>query len=266
MIAIGLFLLAILITGIFGGKTKTDNKKPAEVKSAKTEVSVPTISDSPTPLPTSSIPSDKESAQIVKVVDGDTISVLLNGKNEIIRIIGINTPETVDPRKNVECFGKEASDKAKSYFENAQNKAWLEEDPTQGDKDKYQRLLRYVFTDNGQTDYGHRIISEGYAYEYTYNTPYKYQTSYRQAQEYAQNNKLGLWADEACSQINQLQISNDKSTDIKQGSRSIEGDRDCKDFKTQKEAQEFFISQGGPGSDPHKLDQDKDGAACESLP
>lgn len=43
-------------------------------------------------------------------------------------------------------------------------------------------------------------------------------------------------------------------------------DRDCSDFSTQKEAQAFFEANGGPARDPHKLDQDKDGVACETLP
>ncbi len=261
-VAIVLFLFVILITGIFGGKTKTNNKKPAEVKSAQTEAAAPAISDSPAV----SILSDKQPAEVLKVIDGDTIAVSINGQKQTIRIIGINTPETVDPRKTVECFGAEASNKAKEYFKDMEYKVWLKEDSTQGDKDKYQRLLRYVFTDDGSQDYGLQMIKDGYAYEYTYNTPYKYQDEYKKAQADAQIKKLGLWADDACSQINQLQISNDKSTNIKQGSRIIEEDRDCLDFKTQKEAQDFFISQGGPASDPHKLDQDKDGVACESLP
>ena len=263
MVGIGLFLFAILITGIFGGKTKTNDKKSVEVKSAKTEISNFPTSNSPTVLPTSLISSNKEFAQIVKVVDGDTITVSIDGKIETIIIIGINTPETVDPRKTVECFGKEASDKAKSYFENAQNNVWLEDDPGQGDRDKYQRLLRYVFTDNGQDDYGIMMISEGYAYEYTYSTPYKYQAIYKDAQIYAQNNKLGLWADEACR--TQVPASNSK-LQIPNSNKTIEGDKDCSDFKTQRQAQEFFIANGGPQSDPHKLDQDKDGVACESLP
>ena len=172
-VAISLFLFAILIAGIFEGKTKTNDKKPAEVKSAQTEINkTSVISESPTV----SISSDKQPAEVLKVVDGDTISVLLNGKKQTIRIIGINTPETVDPRRTVECFGAEASNKAKEYFKDMGYKVWLKEDPSQGDKDKYQRLLRYVFTDNGATDYGLMMISEGFAYEYTYNTPYKYQT------------------------------------------------------------------------------------------
>ena len=123
-VAIGLFLFVILITGIFGGETKTNDKKPAEVKSAQTEVAVPIIRDSPTPSSFQDLtPSDKQEAEVLKVIDGDTISVLLNGKNETIRIIGINTPETVDPRKTVECLGVEASNKANEYFKDIEGKA-----------------------------------------------------------------------------------------------------------------------------------------------
>ncbi|OGH37400.1 MAG: hypothetical protein A3B44_01975 [Candidatus Levybacteria bacterium RIFCSPLOWO2_01_FULL_38_21] len=260
-----LVLFIILITGIFGRETKTNDRKPAEVKSAKTEISSFPTNDSPTPPPTSSISNDKEFAQIVKVVDGDTITVSLNGKNETIRVIGINTPETVDPRKTVECFGLEASNKAKEYFKDKEYRVWLEEDKTQGGRDKYQRLLRYVFTDKGTQDYGLMMISEGYAYEYTYSTPYKYQTSYRRAQGKAESEKLGLWADGACNGSTS-QVAGSSTSQVGSSSKAIEGDKDCKDFATQKEAQDFFISHGGPASDSHKLDQDKDGVACESLP
>ena len=107
------------------------------------------------------------------------------------------------------------------------------------------------------------MIKTGYAYEYTYNIPYKYQTIYKDAQIYAQNNKLGLWTDDACR--TQVPASNSK-LQIPNSNKTIGGDKDCSDFKTQKEAQEFFIANGGPANDPHKLDQDKDGIACESLP
>jgi len=257
-VAIGLFLFVILITGIFGGKIRTNDKKPAEVKSAQTF---------PTPSSFQSlIPADKQQAEVLKVIDGDTISVLLNGEKQTIRIIGINTPETVDPRKTVECFGKEASDKAKNYFENLENNVWLEKDESQGDRDKYQRLLRYIFTNNGAFDYGLMMIKTGYAYEYTYSIPYKYQEIYKDAQIYAQNNKLGLWADNACSGQRTSASSTSSSPARNSSGKSIGGDKDCSDFKTQQEAQDFFILQGGPASDPHKLDQDKDGVACESLP
>lgn len=85
--------------------------------------------------------------KVSQVVDGNTIKVDLNGTIETIRLIGINTPETVDPRKPVECFGKEASDKAKALLSNTN--VSLEADPTQGERDKYGRLLRYVFMEDG---------------------------------------------------------------------------------------------------------------------
>lgn len=146
---------------------------------------------SPTPLP-------KGEVIVTKVVDGDTIHVKLNGNDTTIRIIGIDTPETVDPRKPVQCMGKEASTRAKKLL---MGKAvYLEPDLTQGDKDKYGRLLRYVFI-NGSDDYGLGAILEGLAHEYTYDVPYKYQTEYKNAEKAAREAKVGLWADNACSSL-----------------------------------------------------------------
>lgn len=134
--------------------------------------------------------------KVSKVVDGDTLAVEINGQEETLRLIGINTPETVDPRKPVECFGKEASNKAKEILSDKVVK--LEEDPTQGNTDKYNRLLRYVYLEDG-TNFNKLMIEEGYAYEYTYNTPYKYQSDFKLAQQKAEKEKRGLWADDACA-------------------------------------------------------------------
>ncbi len=130
--------------------------------------------------------------EVVKVVDGDTIDVLINGEIERIRMIGINTPETVDPRRPVECFGVEASNKAKELLQGKM--VSLESDASQGDSDKYNRLLRYVFI-NGEINFNLAMIKQGYAYEYTYNLPYKYQAEFKTAQKLAESNKLGLWGD-----------------------------------------------------------------------
>lgn len=134
--------------------------------------------------------------QVVKVVDGDTIKVEKDGKVSTIRLIGINTPETKDPRKPVECFGVEASNKMISLVNN-QN-VELENDDSQDNKDKYGRILRYVFLTNG-TNVNYLMIKEGYAYEYTYNTPYKYQKKFKDAQSWAQQKNLGLWSPKNCS-------------------------------------------------------------------
>lgn len=127
---------------------------------------------------------------VVKVVDGDTIDVSIDGKTQRIRLIGINTPETVDPRMPVECFGRESSNKAKALLNGM--KVYLEADATQGELDKYNRLLRYVFLEDG-SDFNLLMIKEGYAYEYTYNLPYKYQSEYKEAQKEAEKAKSGLW-------------------------------------------------------------------------
>jgi micrococcal nuclease len=133
---------------------------------------------------------------VMKVVDGDTIKVNINGTVETIRLIGINTPETVDPRKSVECFGVEASNKAKELLTG--KKVRLENDSTQGERDKYGRLLRYVWMEDG-TFFNKKMIGDGYAHEYTYNVPYKYQKEFKQAQAEAESAKRGLWADDACN-------------------------------------------------------------------
>ncbi len=128
--------------------------------------------------------------EVVKVVDGDTLDVLIEGKVERLRLIGINTPETVDPRKTVECFGVEASNKAKSLLTG--KKIYLEKDTSQGERDKYNRLLRYVFLEDG-TNFNLLMIREGYAYEYTYDVPYLYQTEFKNTQKEASIRKVGLW-------------------------------------------------------------------------
>lgn len=133
--------------------------------------------------------------QVIKVVDGDTIKVLVDGKLETIRLIGMDTPEIVDPRKPVQCFGREASDKAKEILNGVQ--VYLESDSSQGERDKYDRLLRYVILADG-TNYNKLMIEQGYAHEYTYNLPYKYQMEFKQAEEQARIDQVGLWAPNTC--------------------------------------------------------------------
>lgn len=206
--------------------------------------------------------------QVVKVIDGDTITVSKDGVSKTLRLIGINTPETVDPRKPVECFGNEASNKAKELLNGKQVK--LEVDPTQGELDKYQRLLRYVFLPDG-TNFNKLMIEQGYAYEYTYNLPYKYQAEFKQAEKESREVKKGLWADGVClikptstTPANTQQTVSPPTPDGKYiCSRNA---YNCSDFITQVEAQTAFLACGGTNNDIHQLDRDKDGEVCESLP
>lgn len=134
--------------------------------------------------------------KVVSVMDGDTVKVSLSGKIQTVRLIGIDTPETVDPRKPVQCFGREASDKTKATL--AGQMVRLESDSTQGNLDKYQRLLRYVFLVDG-TSFDEMMVAQGYAHEYTYNLPYKYQAEFRTAQAAAEKAQLGFWNPSTCN-------------------------------------------------------------------
>lgn len=153
----------------------------------------------------------QELYEVVNVVDGDTLDVSINGKIERLRLIGINTPETVDPRRPVQCFGVQASNKAKEFLSG--KSIALESDPTQGERDKYDRLLRYIHLSDGR-NFNELMISEGYAYEYTYDLPYKYQQEFKQAEADARQSGRGLWAEGVCT---------DSTSDASTSTCSIKG-------------------------------------------
>jgi len=110
--------------------------------------------------------------------------------------IGIDTSETVDPRKPVECFGREASARAYELLDG--QAVLLEEDPSQGDVDRYGRALRYIWMADGRL-FNLEMLAQGYAFEYTYNLPYKYQAQFKQAERDAGEQGRGLWAPDACN-------------------------------------------------------------------
>ena len=263
-IVIAIMSIIILILGfslLIGDKGKTEQN----VAGVQTDPSSTAVSKD---IPTSRTDT-RQKATLVKVVDGDTIAVSISGKNETVRIIGIDTPEVVDKIKTVECFGKEASDFARLTLQDNKT-VLLEYDPTQGERDKYNRLLRYVWINSGETDFGKLIIEGGYASEYTYNLPYKYQNEYKQAERKAREAKKGLWADDICIEItgSSEQEKTQTAPIDHQPMLSTSGeDKDCSDFATHAQAQAYFESKGGsPTNNVDRLDSDHDGIACESLP
>lgn len=122
--------------------------------------------------------------KVTRVVDGDTIEI---EGGEHVRYIGIDTPETVDPRKPVQCFGVEASAKNKELVEGKMVR--LEKDVT--DRDKYNRLLRYVYV--GDLFINLELVKQGFAYSYSYPPDIKYQDQIIKAQQEAREAKRGLW-------------------------------------------------------------------------
>jgi|GEM_PF-2162384 len=199
------FLLFFILTGIFAHTTmplsapvltrtpaNTDiNQAAIKIKQKNNKKIGETLKDTQN-FQESVISSQNTAAgiyMVTRIVDGDTLDVKINGKIERIRLIGINAPELS------KCFGLQASNKAKELLTG--KNVLLESDESQGDKDKYGRLLRYVFFEDG-TNFNKLMVSEGYAREYTYHLPYKYQQEFRQAQKKAMKAKKGLWGDNVC--------------------------------------------------------------------
>ncbi len=137
-----------------------------------------------------------QEVKLIRVVDGDTLLLNINGKKERVRLVGMDAPESVKPNTPVECFGKEASEHLKDLVQG--KKLVFLSDPSQDSRDRFHRLLGYVFAD--QENLAEKMIYDGYAYEYTYNRsyPYQYQSIFRKAEREARENERGLWAPHAC--------------------------------------------------------------------
>lgn len=185
LFAIGGFVL--LVAGIFIGATfRTGNAIPSPEQQTpvspvyKSDGAVADTASEASPL-----------VKVTRVVDGDTIDVAIDGKTERVRYIGIDTPETVDPRKPVQCFGVEASRKNKELVEGKMVR--LEKDIT--DRDRYNRLLRYVWV--GDTFINQELVAQGFASSYSYPPNIKYQDLFVATQKKAREEGLGLWS--ACA-------------------------------------------------------------------
>lgn len=127
--------------------------------------------------------------RVLSVVDGDTIKVNVRGKTESVRLLAIDTPETVDPRKTVQCFGNEATSRMKSLVSGKYVK--LVDDISQGNRDKYSRLLRYAYLEDG-TFINRLMVAEGYATSYK-QYPTKFLDEFNKLEKAARENELGLW-------------------------------------------------------------------------
>ncbi|MBU1033918.1 thermonuclease family protein [Patescibacteria group bacterium] len=175
-------LVVILLWTIFVPKD-IGQEQPNEVQNAPVEIA----SDSAS--------TDKENLQKVKVlrvVDGDTIE--LEGGQKV-RYIGIDTPETVDPRRDPQCFGKEASLRNKTLVEGKE--IYLEKDISE--IDRYGRLLRYIYLEENGISINEQLVQEGYAVASSYAPDIKYQEKFKTAEQKARDNQKGLWQEGLCS-------------------------------------------------------------------
>lgn len=193
---VAILLVMGALVGVVAFAASKPNQPTPQVAGVQTsEEFVPAEDTAPVDTPT----ADTAAAYytVSSVSDGDTIKVNVNGKIETVRLIGVDTPETKDPRKPVQCFGKQASDFTTQQLNGTSVR--LEPDTTQQERDKYGRLLRYVYMPNG-TLFNQLLVASGYAYEYTYqNNPYQFHDDFIKAQRLAQQEGRGLWSEQSCS-------------------------------------------------------------------
>jgi len=129
---------------------------------------------------------------VTHYVDGDTIDVNMNGKIETIRFIGADTPETHKPNTPVQCYGPEAAAYTKATITAAGNKVRLQSDAYSTNRDRYDRLLRYVYLPDG-TLLEESLIKNGYAFYYPY-FPFTKSAQFSADEQGAIKAKVGLWA------------------------------------------------------------------------
>lgn len=189
------------------------------------------------------------SGTVTRVVDGDTLDVTLaGGKRERVRLLGIDTPERGS------CFAASATARARTLA--LSKRVVLKGDATQATRDRYRRLLAYVWLPGGK-DLGYQLVAGGFAKVNVYDGPYERLAAYRRAESSAKRGPAGQW--KACA------APKPPPTQAGAGCHPsyspclpITGDLDCADVRALGVAPVRVV-----GSDPYRLDGDGDGYGCE---
>jgi micrococcal nuclease len=131
-------------------------------------------------------------SEVLYVTDGDTIHVRIEGKEEKVRLLGINAPETAKPDLHQEgqCYADEAKVRLKELV--GGKKVTMSLDSRSSNRDKYGRLLRYLFVEGEQTSVNETLVREGFARHYTAARLASYK-QYAGYEEDAKKQNVGLW-------------------------------------------------------------------------
>ena len=133
-------------------------------------------------------------ARVIRVVDGDTVVADIDGQEERVRLIGIDTPESVEQGSPVECFGKEASKHTRDLLaEGTAVRIELDAEP----RDRYDRLLGYVYRASDGLFVNLAIVRDGYGNSYTFPPNVAHTDQFRDAAAAARDGGVGLWS--ACA-------------------------------------------------------------------
>ncbi|MGH2574042.1 MAG: thermonuclease family protein [Actinomycetota bacterium] len=196
------------------------------------------------------------------MVDGDTINVLRTGEVVTLRLIGVDTPETVHPTKPVECYGKTASRFTKRRLEGASVE--LEYDVQR--LDRYGRTLAYVWI--GDELFNETLLARGFAQLQTIPPDVKYVDRFRAAQRGARKDGLGLWGkcqDEEKDEDGGGGGGNCHSSYVGECLDPDASDYDCAGGSG--DGPEYVYHQVRVvGPDEFRLDADNDGFGCDTLP
>ena len=156
----------------------------------------------------------KETVKFSKCVDGDTFRVIVGKKEKIVRMLAIDTPESVKQDSLVEYYGKEASEYTCKKVTNAK-KIELEYDKNSSKYDKYDRLLAWVFVDGELLQ--EELVANGYAkVAYLYDN-YKYADKLKEVQELASIKNIGVWDTKS-----KAEFDNKEDIDTKENDEDIE--------------------------------------------
>jgi micrococcal nuclease len=220
-------------------------------------------------------PADAQQT-VTRVVDGDTFE-LSDGRE--VRLIGIDTPEKYNTSKlrsdaertgqdieTIQALGRAATQEAKRLVAGKRVELEFDHNNAPDHKGSYGRTLAYVWvlSEGGQRAYmvNRKLVADGYAHAYL-KYPSERGEAFARLERKARKQNAGLWGEEM--------VASGRSDEANQQSGAAESlpydpsgpDRNCGDFSSHASAQAFFEA-AGPG-DPHGLDGDGDGEACESL-
>jgi micrococcal nuclease len=191
---------------------------------------------------------------VTEVLDGDTVRVrLLNGKSERVRLIGIDAAE------RGACFAAQATARARQLV--LSKPVVLRGDATQDTRDRYGRLLGYVWIPGGR-DLGYQLVAGGFAKVYVYREAFQRLAAYRNAESKARSAPAGAWKACGSTTIRPILPSPPRAAGDCHPSYTpclpVVGDLDCADVRALDVAPVRVL-----GSDPYRLDGDGDGLGCE---
>ena len=190
-----LAILALLVVAIAACGDASTTLEPLAPTSS--EALVLPATDGGRPAATIS-PAPGMAARVTRVVDGDTLKASVAGRTETVRVIGLDTPESVKPGTPVECFALRASAEAERLLPIG-TAIRLESDPTQAARDRYGRLLAHVWLADG-TLYAEQMIRGGFGIHYVYGgVPSMYASRLAAAEDAAQVALRGLWSPATCA-------------------------------------------------------------------